>query len=336
MIKQLVQFLFIPLLLSACLNSAGDKEEADLSKAVIQAVPTSISLEVNTKTINGSRPLQTVIFTNIGRQPVTDLVIKGFKDESAPLVQTSTCSKELAAGGSCEVKIRLETSHKLASSATVSRSTVMTYEYNNSSEKKTQKLNVRFKLEKWIASVFITHASTNGQIEYTPPENMGYIKAGSDSADYYCKVDKNNPHNGYYYKALIYDTTQTTPYLHWVLYGGNTYYSVMPDVYHQKVWQTSYKQATTNKILANVYNCIGLNCVNNSKGDEAAWVGLQLDNNKMDMDTCGTAGNAWKSGTSQFLGRTFAIVHDQNSHLMTMVSERSGCDMQKKIICVSM
>ncbi|MCE3268046.1 MAG: hypothetical protein K0R49_298 [Burkholderiales bacterium] len=280
---------------------------------------------------------QTVTFTNIGLQGATQFEIKGFKDESAPLTWVSSCNKDLAAGGSCTVTIRLKTRHSLAESGPVSRSTVMNYEFNDSSTKKSQTLAVDFKVEKWVASVFLTNATTNGNIVYERPEDLPVINAGADSADYLCKIDKNNPQNGYEYLSLIYDTRQRTPYLHWVLFGGQTYFSVMPAVYHQKVWDTSYKQALANNLVAKIYNCIGLNCIDKQNGDEAAWVGLDLNNQSlMDMDTCGNAGNSWKSATNKFHGTTFMLKPIQTRRSVEIKNDSTSCDIRKKIICVSM
>src|SRR6185437_6473680 len=264
MIKRFSCILFIPLLLSACLNATDNNVSSapDLSKAVIQTTPKNINLVIDTKLPNLSRPKQTITFTNIGLQPVTQLVIKGFKDESAPLTQTSTCDKDLASGGSCFVTIELKTNHKFAESGPISNSTVMNYEYNDSSKKKSQELGVSFKVERWLASVFLTNTAVSGKIEYPRAEGLLTDKAGTGSADHFCRVDKNNPQNGYEYQALMYDTRDRTPYLRWVLIGGQTYYSVMPGVYHQRVWSTSYKQATATNLLANIYNCIGTNCIN--------------------------------------------------------------------------
>jgi hypothetical protein len=110
----------------------------------------------------------------------------------------------------------------------------------------------------------------------------------------------------------------------------------MPDVYHQKVWKTSYQQAITTQILANVYNCIGSNCINQSEGDSLAWVGLKLNkSNKIDMRTCGSNGNNWQFSDNQLSGISFAIIPVQNSHSMKMINDLSTCDMPQKIICVS-
>lgn len=335
MLKQFLKILFIPLILSSCFNST-ENDVPNTSLAVIRTIPETVNLEIDTKSINQGSPSQEITFTNIGRQPVTQFVIKGFKDESAPIIQTTTCDKDLAVGGSCEVKLELATNYKLAASSAVSRSTVMMYEYNDASGKKIGKLAVNFKIEKWIGSVYLTNTSTSGRIVYQRSEDLPAIKAGADSADYYCRFDKNNPQNGYEYKALIYDTTNRTPYLNWVLFGGNTYYSVMPDTYHQKVWKTAYNQATTDNLLASVSNCISTNCIDQSGGDETAWIGMSLNNNLMNMDTCGTAGNAWKSEQNKFHAQSFAIQHEQDSHFVTMLSNDASCDLRKKIICVSM
>ncbi|HLX52772.1 MAG TPA: hypothetical protein VKR58_02470 [Aquella sp.] len=336
MIKRAI--LFIPLLLSACFNAVDNNISSapDLSRAVIQTTPKNINLVIDTKSPNLSRAKQTITFTNVGLQPATQLLIKGFKDESAPLVQNSTCDKDLAAGGSCLVTIELKTSHKFAESGPISNSTVMNYEYNDSSEKKSQEFGVSFKVEKWVASVFLTNTRFSGKIEYPKTDGLLTDKAGAGSADHYCRMDKNNPQNGYEYQALMYDTRERTPYLRWVLVGGQTYYSVMPNVYHQKVWDTSYKQATAVNLLSNIYNCIGTNCINQAIGDEAAWTGLQLNGDSIyNIDNCGTAGNAWKSETKNFHGRTLLLKPVQNSHLVTMTNDDASCDMYKKIICVS-
>jgi hypothetical protein len=339
MIKRVICFLCVPLLLSACFNVAEHNvsDAPDLSKGVIQTTPKNINLVIDTKLPNLSQAKQTITFTNIGLQPVTQLVIKGFKDESAPLVQTnSTCDKDLASGGSCFVTIELQTNHKFAESGPISSSTVMNYEYNDSNEKKSQEFVVNFKVEKWVASVFLTNTMVSGKIEYTKYEGLPTDKAGAGSADHFCRVDKNNPQNGYNYEALMYDTRERTPYLRWVLFGGQTYYSVMPNVYHQKVWSTSYKQATANSLLANTYNCIGINCINGAIGDEFAWIGLPLNGDSVDVDNCGTAGNAWKSETNKFRGLSLSLKPVQNSHLVTVTNEDASCEMHKKIMCVSM
>lgn len=339
MIKRAVYILFIPLLLSACFNAADNNVSSvsDLSRAVIQATPNDINLVIDTKLPNRSRAKQTITFTNIGLQPVTQLVIKGFRDESAPLTQTNTCDKDLAAGGSCFVTIKLRTDRKFAESGPISNSTVMKYEYNDSREKKSQEFGVSFKVERWLASVFLTDTTVSGKIEYPKSEGLSTDKAGAGSADHFCRVDKNNPQNGYEYQALIYDTRDRTPYLHWVLFGGQTYYSVMPDAYHQKVWNTSYTQATATNLLANIYNCIGTNCLNHATGDEGAWTGFQLNNDRVyNIDNCGNAGNAWKSEENKFRGLAVSLKPVQNSHLATMTTDDASCETHKKIICVSM
>jgi hypothetical protein len=336
MIKRLIYFM--PLLLSACFNAAdnGDiKSAPDLSKGFIQVTPQKVSLVVDSSKPGLSRKKQTVIFTNIGAAPVTQLVMKDFKDESAPLYKTSDCDKDLASGGSCSVTIELATNHKFAESGPIVRSTDMTYEYNDGSQKKVQKLDIGFKAEKWIASIFITDAMVSGKILYPGSDNLPLIKAGVDSADYFCHVDKNNPHNGYTYQALIYDTRSRTPYLHWVLFGGQLYYSVMPDVYHQKVWQTSYKQATAALMVTNIYNCIGVNCVSGKSGDDAAWVGLQLNGDALSQDNCGDAGNAWRSETNKFHGLITRLKPEWSNQVI-MSNEDTSCQTRKKIICVSM
>ncbi|MCC2625210.1 MAG: hypothetical protein K0R14_1083 [Burkholderiales bacterium] len=336
MMKQLIYLM--PLLLSACLNAADNgnvNSKPDLSKGVIQTIPKNVNIVIDSSGRTLSHKQQTVTFTNIGAAPVTQLMMKGFKDESAPLYQTGDCDKDLAAGGSCSVTIGLTTNHKFAESGPIFRSTVMTYEYNDGSEKKVQKLGIRFSVERWVASLFITDAVVSGKIVYPRSDDLPLKKAGADSADYFCHVDKNNPQNGYTYQALIYDTRNRTPYLHWVLFGGQTYYSVMPGVYHQKVWQTSYKQATATKLVANIYNCIGVNCALGKTGDDAAWVGLQLNGNALSQDNCGDAGNAWRSETDKFHGLVSRLNPEWSNHV-TMTSEDTSCQSSKKIICVSM
>lgn len=330
--------LILFLLLYACSNKLHNVDDVtlpDLSKAIITTTPESVSLNIDTSTANLSHPVQSVTFTNIGHQPATGFSIKGFKDESAPLYQSSTCDSDLAAGASCMVKIRLSSNHKIASSGPISRSTIIEYEYNNGARKVKASLPVTFSLEKWIASLFITEDSVTGHIAYQLPDEVPYLRDGVDSADRYCKTDKNNPKNGYDYKALIYDTTSRTPYLDWVLIGGQVYFSVMAGVYHQKVWQTSYKQGTANNLLSNVYNCIGVNCLAMPVGDDEAWTGIKLDNSSL-SSTCGGAGSAWKSNVNSDVAVVFGIKPKTAKHSVIMENHGISCGMQKRLICVSM
>lgn len=334
MAKHLIKLVIIPVFVSGCYTQVSNKNTKDLTKAFIQVKPEEISLTVDTKTLRSGHPTQVVTFTNVGMQPATKLELKGFKDESAPIEIINNCEEDLAVGDSCTVKFELYNSYKLASSAPVSRSTVMKYEYNNGYTKQSDSIKVKFNLEKWIASVFLTNSKTSGAITYPLPENIAPIKPSTDSADYYCRVDKNNPQNGYKYYALLYNTPKRTPYLNWVLVGGKTYFSVMPDVYHQKVWQTSYTQATAPQLIKQLYNCIGTDCINNHRVDDPAWVGLWLTKDHFETNTCGLAGTSWKLNKESFEGTEVKIGGDPH-HSVTMTNENASCATQKKLICVS-
>lgn len=333
---KLIQILFILLLGFSCFSCTDKRNAVDLSKAFIQASPTAIQLRIDTSSANSGLTTQTITFTNIGRQPATQFVIKNFKDESAPLSKSTTCDRDLAAGGTCAVVVKLNTNHKLALSKGISRTTTMDYEFNDGEIKKLATVDIRFSVEKWIGSMFLTSSSTDGRIKYQRSEDLPPINFGIDSADYYCQVDKNNPKNGYVYNALLYDTMRRTPYLHWVLFGGQPYFSVMPNVYHQKVWQSAYRQAIATNLLDKIYNCISTNCTAGASEDGSAWTGLRLNNNSLDTNTCGTAGIAWQSNTVDSYGKVFALKFDKKAHAMTRIDEDASCNVQKKIICVSM
>lgn len=331
-------FLFI-LLLSGCYtdNSSVDKKQSrDLSKAFIVINKNFINLEINTKNSSLTNSVQVIVLTNIGKQPATHLKFDGFSVTNISLLQANTCNASLASGASCEVKISLTINHKTSAAGPISGITNMLYEYDNGQEKIIEKFPIRFKLEKWIGSVFLTEQSTTGNILYQFPLDYIQINRGVDSADLYCKADKNNPHNGYDYRALIYDTTSRTPYLEWVLMGGATYFSVMPGVYHQKVWQTAYEQGRALSLFAQLYNCIGVNCLlHQETKDSEAWTGFELTNNNLNARTCGTTGSSWRSAANNAYGKSFAIGWGRANNSMVGDSLDSSCFEPKKIICVS-